>query len=35
MRKYLEYVRKSGEYKSKFIPLDWDGIESSINIKVA
>lgn len=33
MRKYLQYVRKSGKYRSKFIPVDWDGIEVSIKFK--
>ncbi len=32
MRRYLEYVRKSGKYKSRFIPVGWDGIEVSIKL---
>lgn len=32
MRDYLNYVRKSGSYESRFIPGDWDGLEVSIKL---
>ena len=30
MREYLDYVRNSGRYRSRFIPADGDGMEVSI-----
>ena len=32
MRSYLDYVRKSGKYESKFIPANGDGIEVSTKL---
>ena len=32
MRGYLDYVRKSGRYKSSFVPVNWDGLEVSIKL---
>ncbi|MBM3292759.1 methyltransferase domain-containing protein [Candidatus Bathyarchaeota archaeon] len=30
MRKYLDYVRKSGKYESTYYEVNWDGMEISI-----
>jgi predicted O-methyltransferase YrrM len=32
MRRYLDYVRNSGKYESRFIPSSGDGIEVSIRL---
>jgi len=32
MRNYLDYVRKSGRYESRFIQLGRDGLEVSIKL---
>lgn len=32
MRNYLDYVRNSGRYESRFISTKWDGIEVSIKL---
>jgi len=32
MRDYLDYVRNSGRYESKFISANWDGMEVSIKL---
>jgi len=32
MRSYLDYVRKSGRYESKFVPAGGDGIEVSTKL---
>lgn len=32
MRDYLDYVRNSGRYESKFISVNWDGMEVSIRL---
>jgi len=32
MRRYLDYVRSSGKYESRFVPVDGDGIEVSTRL---
>lgn len=32
MRKYLDYVRNSGKYESRFIPFGRDGLEVSVRL---
>jgi predicted O-methyltransferase YrrM len=32
MRDYLDYVRKSGRYKSKYIDVGFDGVEISTKL---
>lgn len=32
MRDYLDYVRSSGKYSSKYIPVGEDGVEVSIKL---
>jgi len=32
MRRYLDYVRKSGKYESQFIPVGRDGLEVSVKL---
>jgi predicted O-methyltransferase YrrM len=32
MREYLEYVRNSGKYESRFVEVDGDGIEVSVRL---
>ena len=32
MQNYLEYVRKSGNYQSRYVPVGNDGLEISIKL---
>jgi predicted O-methyltransferase YrrM len=32
MRNYLDYVRSSGKYSSKYVPVDGDGLEVSVRL---
>ncbi len=32
MKNYLEYVRASGKYSSRYVPVDVDGLEISIKL---
>jgi predicted O-methyltransferase YrrM len=32
MRNYLDYVRSSGKYKSKYVPVGEDGLEVSVKL---
>jgi predicted O-methyltransferase YrrM len=32
MRNYLDYVRSSGKYSSKYVPVDEDGLEVSVRL---
>ena len=32
MRDYLDYVRKSGKFQSKYVPVDQDGLEISVKL---
>jgi predicted O-methyltransferase YrrM len=32
MRQYLDYVRSSGKYRSKYVPVEEDGLEVSVKL---
>lgn len=34
MRDYLDYVRTSGKYRSRYVQVGDDGVESALNFKV-
>jgi len=32
MRNYLDYVRSSGKYRSRYVPVGEDGLEVSVKL---